>query len=159
MIYSKKVLDLDIKLNNHYFILTDYTLIGDIFFEMGQLDSALAMFKKSEKIVLEGKNLSFSQKNETTTLTALNIGAVYFEQGYTKKSLPYLNKGLALSKRHNQKNYIGMAHHSLFRFYEKEKKETILDQNLLENVLDLGVFYLLGNHIRQVSVLLIHLVH
>jgi len=122
VIYSKKVLDLDIKLNNHYFILTDYTLIGDIFFEMGQLDSALAMFKKSEKIVLEGKNLSFSQKNETTTLTALNIGAVYFEQGYTKKSLPYLNKGLALSKKHNQKNYIVMAHHSLFRFYEKEKK-------------------------------------
>ena len=121
VIYSKKVLDLDIKLNNHYFILTDHSLIGDIFFEMGQLDSALAMFKKSERIVLEGQNLSFSQKNNYTTLTALNIGAVYFEQGHTKQSLPYLKKGLVLAKKHNQKSYIGMAHRSLFRFYEKEK--------------------------------------
>jgi len=122
VIYSKKVLDLDTKLNNHFFILTDYSLIGDIFFEMGQLDSALAMFKKSEKIIQEGKNLSLYQKNDYTTLTELNIGDVFFEQGHAKQALPHLKKGLFLAKKHNQKSSIGKAHRSLFRLYEKEKK-------------------------------------
>jgi len=44
-------------------------------------------------------------------------------------------------------------------FREKEKRETILDQSLLENVLGLGVFYLQDNRNHQVLVLLIHLAH
>ena len=121
VIYSKKVLGLDIELNNHDFILSDYSLIGDIYFEMNQLDSALAMYKKTEKIILEDKKLSLNQKINFTTKNTLDIGSIYLKQGRTQKSLPYLQEGLALAKKHKFKSYMTYAHRSLFDLYEKDK--------------------------------------
>ena len=70
--FSRKVLELDIILNNHDFIMSDYSLIGDIYYEMNELDSALAMYEKTFVTSQEDQNVSLNQK----------INFVFFNNSY-----------------------------------------------------------------------------
>jgi tetratricopeptide (TPR) repeat protein len=93
VIYSRKVLALDIELNNHNFILSDYSLIGDTFFEMGEVDSALFMYERTEKIIDEDKELSTNQKNSFTTKNQIDMGMVYLKQRHMNNPYRFLKTG------------------------------------------------------------------
>ena len=121
VIYSRKVLALDIELNNHNFILSDYSLIGNTFFEMGEVDSALFMYERTERIIDEDKELSTNQKNSFTTKNQIDMGMVYLKQRHMNKSLSFLKNGLTLAKKGNDKDITQYAHESLYELYETKK--------------------------------------
>ena len=118
--YSQKVLALDIELNNHDFILSDYSLIGDVFYEMEEMDSALAMYEKTAEMGATNKHISPNTKKNFLSANNISLGAVYLKQGKISLSQSFLEKGLQQSKEWNYKPIIQSAHGVLYELYEKK---------------------------------------
>ncbi len=116
--FSRKVLELDIILNNHDFIMSDYSLIGDIYFEMNELDSALAMYTKTFKTSQEDENISLIQKINFVTKTKIDLGKTYLRKKKDDEALELLLEGLDLAIEHNQKGYLVDVYQALYQYYK-----------------------------------------
>jgi serine phosphatase RsbU (regulator of sigma subunit) len=127
--FSRKVLELDIILNNHDFIMSDYSLIGDIYFEMNELDSALVMYKKTFLSAQENQNVTQDQKINFVTKTKIDLGRTYLKKNNNDLALELLLDGLDLAIEHNQKQYLSFGYESLYQYYKK----TSMYKKALEN--------------------------
>ena len=116
--FSRKVLELDIILNNHDFIMSDYSLIGDIYFEMNELDSALAMYEKTFILSQKDENISFNQKINFVTKTKIDLGKTYLRKKKDDKALGLLLEGLDLALEYNQKQYLVDGYQALYQYYK-----------------------------------------
>jgi len=127
--FSRKVLELDIILNNHDFIMSDYSLIGDIYFEMNELDSALAMYEKTYVTSQEDQNVSPNQKINFVTKTKIDLGRTHLKKDNNDLALELLLEGVGLAIEHNQKQYLVAGYKALYQYY----KNNSMYQDALEN--------------------------
>ena len=118
--FSRKVLDLDIILNNHDFIMSDYSLIGDIYFEMNELDSALVMYEKTLQTSQEDQNISMEQNINFVTKTKIDLGKTYLKMNKNDLALELLEEGVSLATEHNQKQYLVEGHKALYQYFKKQ---------------------------------------
>ena len=127
--FSRKVLELDIILNNHDFIMSDYSLIGDIYFEMNELDSAMAMYEKTLLTSQEDANISPDEKISFVTKTKIDLGRTYLKKNKNDLALELLLEGVGLAIEHNQKQYLVAGYKALYQYY----KNNSMYQDALEN--------------------------
>ncbi|HIA95224.1 MAG TPA: hypothetical protein EYO16_08085 [Candidatus Marinimicrobia bacterium] len=95
-------------------------MIGDVFYEMEEMDSALAMYEKTAEMGATNKHISPNTKKNFLSANNISLGAVYLKQGKISLSQSFLEKGLQQSKEWNYKPIIQSAHKVLYELYEKK---------------------------------------
>jgi serine phosphatase RsbU (regulator of sigma subunit) len=109
--------------------MSDYSLIGDIYFEMNELDSALAMYEKTYVTSQEDQNVSSNQKINFVTKTKIDLGRTHLKKDNNDLALELLLEGVGLAIEHNQKQYLVAGYKALYQYY----KNNSMYQDALEN--------------------------
>lgn len=115
VVYGERVLERNRKTNNMLGIANSLSTLGKIYFDVNNYD-------KSEKYLMQAKNLKDSLHDNTETASILRyLGKIYLNRGNTLAAKNYFNNSLDFARNQNLKQEIKEAYLDLSMLYEKTR--------------------------------------